>query len=203
MVRLQRNKYLIPSGKVIYGLITNAYNFYHPSYFLQPVVKIKESQRPLEDHPHTPLALCHTDLDTAHSCRINPTEHKPGAGRPQWHPGRHQHSLCCHRHWGCPWGGSDSASSCFPLGPRTVLAAFDVPQNQLGSDLKSGSRLPKVTFSPLVSPTAGTQETEATFPAPCQTLAMRIFTPVDVPYLTSFHSLHAHWSQMFIYLRMK
>lgn len=135
MVRLQRNKYLIPSGKVIYGLITNAYNFYHPSYFLQPVVKIEESQRPLEDHPHTPLALCHTDLDTAHSCRINPTEHKPGAGRPQRHPGRHQHSLCCHRHWGCPWGGSDSASSCFPLGPRTVLAAFNVPQNQLGSDL--------------------------------------------------------------------
>lgn len=66
MVRLQRNKYLIPSGKVIYGLITNAYNFYHPSYFLQPVVKIKESQRPLEDHPthHLPYVTLTWTLPT-------------------------------------------------------------------------------------------------------------------------------------------
>lgn len=48
-----------------------------------------------------------------------------------------------------------------------------------------------------------TQGRGASSPEPCQKLLRQVFTLVEVPCLTPFHSLSACCSQMFVYQRMK
>lgn len=89
MVILQGNKYLTPRGKVMYRLITNAYNFHHSNYFLYPVLNTAGSGD--SRRPSLPLhALYHINLDTTCWYRINSSRHNPTAGWSQRCPGGHQ-----------------------------------------------------------------------------------------------------------------